>query len=144
LTTIDEETTDRDLRQVTRAELVWLWRRRQPTALGHTRGRNGARMTANEAASALGFRPEVYCAVERGGSPYEDAVLAAVMRERGSWLAQPTVAELCVLARRRAAAGVPELCSALGGVSKPNFYDMERRGEPSLVALWRERGFEFP
>ncbi len=141
MTTTD--TIDLDLRYVTRAELIWLWRYRQSSALGHTRGRNGGRMTANEAATVLGFRPEVYCATEQGSSPYDDAIWAAICEIKGM-PGEPSIGELCLLARRRANIKAQEICSALGGVSKPNFYSMERRGSEKIIALWRERGFTFP
>lgn len=129
-----------DLKALTPAEQIWLWRRRQASTNGRARGRGGAKMSANEAASVLAVRVEDYCAAERGENP---GIALDSIRERGEPLRRPSPGEGCALARRRAAAPVEEICAALGGISKPTFYAREAAGDPELVALWRERGFSF-
>jgi hypothetical protein len=131
-----------DLRTLTRAERIWLWRRRQPTGLGG-RGRNGSHLSASEAAPLLGFNVSAFLEAERGcDSPYEAAVWEAV-REREPNGSAPDLAELCALARRRSKTSVLEACAALGGVSKPYFSKLEVAGADELVAFWQARGYVF-
>lgn len=137
------EALNLDLQQLTRAERIWLWRRRQDTTTGRVYGKGGSRMSVAEAAAALGIPVTVYRRVERGELVEHEGKVVEAIHARGYRFLQPSVAELCSLARRRAAADIEGLCAALGGISRPTFFAWETLGAQALVDLWRARGFTF-
>lgn len=133
---------DLDLKTLTRAERIWLWRRRQLSPNGRRRGRAGAAMTENEAAALLALDLRIYQLAERGDDNCISLVTTAI-RAVGGRLSGPTPSEACALARRRGGADVMSLCAAMGGISKPTLYRREKEAHPELVAMWQARGFSF-
>jgi len=94
-----------------------------------------------EAARRLDLDPYVYNRMENGGRTMmsaEDASRLAVLLEKVT----PTVGDMCFLARRRSGARLAKVCEDLV-VSRPKFYDMERRGAEAVVRYWEARGFRF-
>lgn len=133
---------DLDLRNPSRAERIWLWRRRQLSPNGRRTGRAGRAMTENEAAALLDVPLSVYQGAEDSSEADVSAVVSAI-RATGGTLPGPTPSEACALARRRAGTEVMALCAAAGGISKPTLYKREREAHPELVRMWEQRGFTF-
>lgn len=133
-----------DLRQMTDAERIWLWRRRQRNTTGRARGRGGLRMSFGEAAARLHLATSLYTAAENGTDrSAERMVIEAIDAVGETVRGRASPAEMCALARRRAAEPLEDLCRALGGVSKPTFFAREKEGSPELIDLWRARGYDF-
>lgn len=133
---------DLDLKNLTKSEHIWLWRRRHPSTTGRVRGRGGSCMSENEAAALLKIKLETYQAAEREDAAACSEVVSAI-RSLGDRLNRPTPAEACALARRRAAIYVDDLCQIMGGISKPTFYLREKQAHPEMVRMWEQRGFTF-
>lgn len=133
---------DLDLRTVSAAELLTLWRYRETTESGRSKGRIGDALTQPEAAARLGLGRTVYRRLEGGGRVSLDADR---VRAIGATIAsvEPTVGELCFLARHRSKRLLSSIERELG-VSRPTFYEMERSGHPAVVRLWTRAGFAFP
>jgi hypothetical protein len=138
---MDGITINLDLNRLSRAEQIWLWRRRQQNTTGRVRGRGGACMSINEAAALLNLPVSVYIAAENGNEDHVGRVLEEIKKFNSS--TRTTQGERCQLARRRTGATVEELCQALSGISKPTFYSREALGHPDIVALWQARGYTF-
>lgn len=132
-----------DLKKITTAERIWLWRRRQQNTNGRARGRGGSRLSLGEAAAMLGVTTPIYGAAEEGDRSAEMVVVEAIENRGGALKFRPTAAELCALARRRSGAPVDDLCRELGGISKPTFFSKEGAGDAELIDMWRARGFSF-
>jgi DNA-binding XRE family transcriptional regulator len=129
-----------DLTRVTEGERLLLWRYRQRRKAEGTMGRNGNAPGQAEAAAALGVSPGAYVNLESD----RDAVLSAGEAARISAAiatVRPTVAELCLLARRRSGRPLAELEDEVG-ISRPTWHARERCGD--LVSYWEESGFKFP
>lgn len=135
-----------DLRRPSQAERVWLWRRRQQSALTWRR-KKYMRMGTREAAELLGVRERVLVAVENGNALDAEVgmVYRAVRARNGGVDAMPGLAEACALARKRSGMTVDEALEALGSTtSKQAFGHHEAKGSAHLVEFWRNRGFIFP
>lgn len=132
-----------DLKRLTTAERIWLWRRRQQSTNGRAKGRGGSRLSLGEAAAMLGLTSSIYAASEEGDNSAEMIVVEAIETLGGALKFRPSTAELCALARRRSAEPVDDLCRALGGISRPTYFARELAGDTELVDLWRARGYNF-
>jgi len=130
-----------DLRLLTAAERLWLWRHRQLAVNGRLLGRSGPAMSQAEAAEALGLSPTAYRNLELSGSVALSAEDADRLGEAlGPLKPPPSVAELVQLARRRSGLGLTEAVEA-AGVSRMHFRTLEKAGDESLVDFWERRGF---
>jgi transcriptional regulator with XRE-family HTH domain len=131
-----------DLTALTAAERLFVWRHRQKTRSGRLLGRAGSAMSQAEAAAELGVSRGLYGKLENGLrsslSAEEVESLATALEPLN-----PTLGELCFLARRRSG----ELLTALEkevGVSRPQFHELERAGAAVILRLWMFRGYRFP
>lgn len=111
---------NRDLRERTRGEELWLWRR----SLG---------LTTAEAAGRLGIGRTTYWTCERG-----DAVPPAGWRA----LKRPAPALLLGLARRRSGWTLQEVARR-AGTSHVTLILREKEGDSGLIAWWERRDFIF-
>jgi hypothetical protein len=134
-----------DLDDLTPCERLWLWRRSQPPVTRVSRGerggafgRGGWRMSAGEAAAALGVSVAAYCDAEARNAAAALNILARVDGDEPT----ATPAERLALARRRFGMTAEAVCRAFGGISRPTLYAWERECDPRLVQFWRGRGFE--
>lgn len=146
-----EETLNLNLNRLTKAEKLWIWRRRNPSSVGRGTGsqrrggrygRGGAKMSANEAAAVLGVSPDQYCRAEGGENV--DYVLDLAVSMTGAEtevVSYITLPEACALARRRSGASLNQLCASLGGISKPTFLKREAMAHPEVIAMWKARGY---
>lgn len=136
-----------DLRYLTPAEELWIWRMRWRTRSDRSRGRIGAAASLAEAADMLGITETQYWKLETGKADAVD-----LLHEIGA--PNPTIGELCRLARRRSKSSVREVEEALG-ISRPVLHAAEGHGQKAtepfaqevrqrLVAWWEEQGFRFP
>ncbi len=145
-----------DLTTPTRGERVWLWRMRQAAPNGRTQGASGRQMSAAELGALLGCRAELVTALENDDVEHVAGALTRTERERFDAVyaalvevypeiddLEPTLGERCRLARRRAGVPQHELAALLGGTSRPTAYRLERDGDPTVVDVWTERGFQF-
>jgi DNA-binding XRE family transcriptional regulator len=99
-------------------------------------------MSQEEAASRLGLSVSAYAALELG---YATALRADEVMSLIGPLGplNPTVGELCVLARRRSGENVHQVTEAIG-YSRVSYFRFERDGDPRVVSFWEDRGFRFP
>ena len=140
-----------DLGRLTAAERLFLWRHRQRATNGRLKGRNGSSMNQAEAAALLGISPKLYNNLENRLSLrlFSEEACPECGWSKWSFLlkrvegVRPTRGELCFLARRRSGLLLMTLERELG-VSRPRYHDLERAGDPAMVAFWEERGFRFP
>ncbi len=128
-----------DLGHLTDGERLWLWRRRQLSRYQRTFGRAGPGMTQEEAGAAVGVDYKRYRVLEADGqvSPTEAALVAEPIQDL-----EPTIPELCALARRRSGELLVDVYEAMG-LSRPWYLRLERTADPRVVAHWAERGFRF-
>jgi hypothetical protein len=150
----EEDISRFDLRTLTAAERLWIWRRRHPSQTrrassggkGGGYGRGGAKMSANEAAAIIGVKPDVYCAAEKGDGAAEiwDAVLSLknpiIKPDACHYLTLP---EQCALARRRSGKEISEVCALLGGISKPTLLKREAVAAEQIIEAWQALGYRF-
>lgn len=131
-----------DLGDLTAGEKLWLWRRRQRAASGSIQGRGGGIASQRETAERLGLAPGSYLKLEGDGrarlSLGEALDVAAVVGDL-----EPTVAELCALARRRSRVTLARLQAELG-LGRDGVLRAERAADAAVVELWRRRGYAFP
>ena len=131
-----------DLRLRTPSEELWLWRRRQISPSGRTRSRVGSGLSQLEAANALGISMQRYHDAEAGRLPERDVHALFVMAQKGQVYSNPTLGELCALARRRAGWTLEYSRETLGK-SRVTFLELERIGDPSILEMWMQEGFVF-
>ena len=131
-----------DLGSLTDAERLFLWRLRQVSQRGSTFGRAGAAMGQDEAAREVGLSHGAYRAIETGLGATVSAVEVARTAEPIEDL-EPTVGEMCRVARRRSGELLVDVYEAVG-YSRPYYLRLERAGDPRVVAHWEDRGFRFP
>lgn len=135
-----------DLRRLSASERVFLWRHRKKTTSGRLLGCNGSAMSQKEAAIYLGLDRRLFNRIENGFrarlSIDEAAKLLEELEPALNSL-EPTLGELCFLARRRSGQLLTAIEKELG-VSRPTFHALERAGAPRIVAFWTARGFIFP
>jgi DNA-binding XRE family transcriptional regulator len=122
-----------DLRALSASERLFLWR--------HRRAVHGRALTQGEAAVRLGIPRSLYNRLENGGRS-RLSVEEALRLPRDALDLEPTLAELCFIARRRAGRRLSWLENRLG-VSRPTFHALERSGDGRIVTLWEELGFSF-
>lgn len=131
-----------DLSSLTDAERLFLWRHRQLNLSGRMFGRAGPAMGQDEAAREIGLSHGAYRAIETGRgidvSPAEVARTAESIEDL-----EPTLGELCRIARRRSGELLVDVYDAVG-YSRPYYLRLERAGDPRVVAHWEGRGFRFP
>lgn len=134
-----------DLTRRTAAENLWLWRHRQDSRLGPARGRRGGSMSQSEAAEIIGVSSTQYVKLENDETTLMS--LDDITRLRSWPLLQhpvnPTVAELCFLARRRSGRPVAEIARELK-TTTTSFGKWEADGDLRLRAYWTRQGFKFP
>ena len=139
---------DRDLAQLSGAERLFLWRHRQPPPTGRSvdrfgrSGRAGGAMSQVEAAKLLGMSKGAYNKLEndlRTPLSVEDVrhLVGAIS------FAQPTPAELCLIARRRSGLRLSQI-EREAQVSRQWFLELEKLGNPRVIDFWTARGFSFP
>jgi hypothetical protein len=150
----EEDISRFDLRRLTAAERLWIWRRRHPSQTrrassggkGGGYGRGGAKMSANEAAAIIGVKPDIYCAAEKGDGAAEiwEAVLSlknpVIKPDACHYLTLP---EQCALARRRSGKEISEVCALLGGISKPTLLKREAVAAEQIIEAWQALGYRF-
>jgi hypothetical protein len=139
-----DDPAQHDLSVVHNDEKLVLWRHHQVSNRPARRPYVNMPMfiTQAEAADRLGIARRTYLRMEKR----ERLIMSVEEIGKTSALLEtitPTPGDLCFLARRRSGTLVKELCFELG-ISRPCFYARERDADPSLVALWEERGFRFP
>lgn len=139
---------DPDLTCLSAAERLFLWRhRRRHAERGRSRAstgpRPGAAMNQPEAADFLRVGRSAYTALEAGDRTRLSAADLNALAAAIDSVGEPTTGELCFIARRRTARPLAELCAALA-VSKPRFHELERDGDPAVVAYWEATGLRFP
>lgn len=132
----------RDLRVVSAAERLILWRYRQRTLSGREKGRVGSAMSQPEAAVRLGVGRSAYRRLESGGRVKLGATEMVALGTVATSI-EPTTGELCYLARRRSKRLLMGIERELG-VSRPTLYEMERAGHPAVVKMWEHAGYVFP
>lgn len=132
---------NKDLTSRTPGEELWLWRRRQVSPSGRSRSRVGSGLSQAEAAQMLGMATQRYHDAEAGSLPERDIRTILADLNNGDHH-EPTIAELCALARRRAKWTLRQAQDALG-FSRVTFLERERVGDSSVVRLWRNAGFRF-
>lgn len=129
----DKKTIDRDLSRLTPGEILYLWRKRKPSRSGRVFGRNGSSFSMAEAATELGVSPGEYSRGELDEAPLAGITLPTI---------EPTLPELCLIARRRSGLTLTDV-ERLLHVSRPILHRMEREGNSRVVQLWTARGFAF-
>jgi DNA-binding XRE family transcriptional regulator len=133
--------TDRDM-----SEKIWLWRHRQPSTWGISRGRRGGAMSQAEAAETLGLTTQQYIKLENG----ETTLLSAGDLAKLRWWVSDTDndhrtitdSELCFLARRRSGMPLREIAKEMR-TSLQTLTKMEAEGDDALVLFWRRQGYKF-
>lgn len=131
-----------NLGRITAAECLWLWRHRQRATNGRLLGRSGSAMNQTEAAAALGISTSSYCALEIGASTSLSADDVRALTAALGPL-RPNAGELCLLARRRSGVSLRDVVADVG-VSRPWYLKLEREGDPSVIAFWEARSYDFP
>lgn len=133
-----------DLTILAAGERLFLRRYRTKTATNRIVGRNGARASQAETATALGITAAQYNKLESGGRtrlPPVSADEAAKLLEALGPI-DPNVGELCLIARRRSGKLLRELEAAVHA-SRPRYLEMERSGDAAIVAYWKTLGYRF-
>lgn len=140
-----------DLGQLTAAERLFLWRHRQPSPSGRLLGRDGRWMSQREAAAFLDVDYKLYGQLENGGQLRLAGTIDEIPTLRRELLdvvegltdLEPTIGELCFLARRRSGNLLMTIEREMK-ISRPQYHEMERAGHPWVVQYWEERGYRFP
>ena len=137
--TINYNLNDRDV-----AENLWLWRHRQRSELGVSRGRREGAMSQVEAAALLNLSLLQYTNLEHGNQTLLTAADLVRLGNHECWnLDDPSLAELCFLARRRSGMLVKDVAAAVG-LSPYTFTKAEEAGEERILRFWTKQGFRFP
>lgn len=131
-----------DLGQLSAAERLFLWRHRQPCAKGSAIGRSGGSMTQAEAARLLNVSQVTYSKLEN------DLRTLMSVNDIEPFLCainhlNPTVGELCFIARRRSGNLLSTIEQEVQ-CSRPHYLAAERSGDRLAVSYWQGRGFRFP
>jgi hypothetical protein len=135
-----------DLGVVSPAEEMWLRRHRLRREVPREDGPGPRYLvpTQREVASSIGISAGAYVGLENGTG----AVLTlADARAVVAWVrtVEPTLAELCFVARRRSGLSLVEIATeATFAASKPTYLKKEAEADPDVVAFWTARGFRFP
>jgi DNA-binding XRE family transcriptional regulator len=140
-----EPSTNYDLTDRDMPEKIWLWRHRQPSDMGLSRGRRAGAMSQAEAAEKLGLSTQQYIKLESG----ETTLLSATdLAKLGWWVSEAfnnqTVSdsELCFLARRRSGLSVKEVAEELS-TSAQTYTKMEAEANERVMRFWRLQGYKF-
>lgn len=114
-----------NLRSVTTAEALWIWRRR-------------AELTQRQAANQLGIPFKTYWNIEAGRMEY---TLPPDIYQQRNFLSED---ERCAIARRRCQFffTIRELAKRFG-ISHVTLIAWERDGDPRLMKAWKAEGFRF-
>jgi transcriptional regulator with XRE-family HTH domain len=135
-----------NLRDLDVSENLWLWRHRQRSDVGPARGRprNGA-MNQTEAAKCIGLSTQQYSKLENGEAAMLDAnKLAQLCHKHSSFaVTNPSVGELCFLARRRSGLSIREVSRQLK-MSNVSYNKHEAAGDPRVRDFWMQQGYQFP
>jgi transcriptional regulator with XRE-family HTH domain len=135
---------DYDLTNLTAAEELYLWRLRRRATNGRLLGRTGPAQTQAEMAAALGISQQSYSQLELGHAALLTAEqVRALLTQLRVGALRPTLAELCLIARRRSRMMIVDVEAAVG-VSRPIFHRLERAADDRIVRFWWYRGFIFP
>lgn len=127
-------------------EKLWIWRHRQINTKGRLFGRTGASLSQAEASKILGIRKSAYTKFESG----RNTILSVDDIDRVTQLViypldrePPTLAELCILARRRAGYTLYRVAADME-MTRMNYLNLEKKGEERVIAYWMREGFRFP
>src|SRR5580693_9090343 len=142
-----------DLTRLTAAERLFIRRHRHKTDTNRVLGRNGSRMSQDEAATALGLTKSQYNKLEGGRTVRLPTVRVSAdeidrhVDAMGPLLEavgpiEANLGELCLIARRRSGKHLREL-ERLADVSRPRYLEMERAGDAAIVGLWEREGYRF-
>ena len=136
-------TTNNDLGTRTLGEELWLWQRRQRSPAGNALGALGSGANIAQAAEMLGVGAQRLGAALTGHAPVREAeALLTRARERDGSI-EPTLGELCRLARRREGATLLATASALR-LTTVAYLRAEAGGDPRVIAWWHVAGYRFP
>jgi DNA-binding XRE family transcriptional regulator len=135
-----------DLTFLDPSEKIWIWRHRQSSKNGVSRGRRNGTMSQFEAANEIGLRTINYIHLENGKptrlSSYDLENLMSWILD-WSTIRDLYIEEMCHLARRRSRKRVREI-SAEMGISTVTFAKLEAEGDEFIKEYWRQQGFVFP
>ena len=150
--TVNANSIDLDLNVLSASERLVLWRYRQHATNGRLFGRSGAALTQSEAATRLGISGNTYARLEEGAASAMSAdKISGLLTALGPLF--PSLGELCFIARRRSGAKLQEVLDSFNRVSetarremisRPWFHQLERAGDPRVIAHWESQGFKFP
>src|SRR5271166_172699 len=151
------ENHSRDLLVRTDAERAWMWRMAQPVDPEGRARRVANHMTQQEAATLLGISRAGYKQLEDGrkvrlevdfdtvattNSQFDLAALRSIL-QKITEAAEPTLGQLCALARRRSGRRIGDLAAELG-TTRVTYLTWENESDPRLVEWWRDQGYTLP
>lgn len=134
----------RDLTRLTKGEEVWLWRIRQPSPNDAHRGVRY--MSQIDAAKKLGIGIGPYRNLE-ASRRFKFTMIADmgsvrdVLRLVGE-IPSPTIAEMCVLARRRSGLKLADMADRLG-TTHVSIIQWEKDADSKIVRFWMDEGYNF-
>lgn len=133
-----------DLTFVTESEKLRLWRYRQSrTDVGISRpvGRGGYALSQPDAAEILDVTIADLRDAEAGWEPKGEGALEKIRLAIAE--IDPSLPELCMLARWRSGESLDDVSTAVGA-SRPHLLLLERTADPRVVRFWESREFRFP